>query len=144
MKYTSPWTRDAMLPQSVMVTIRERDELLLGISFLFEPAPYSKTLRYQTEGENGTFTLAPLQDTYIRLVSTLPLTPEMIKALRDDPPRARLYIFARGWYSDMASTKNYELPLCRVFHIPPDLVVGRLRGILIAARDQDLQVEHPV
>src|SRR5260370_3744812 len=28
-KYTSPWTRDAMLPKSVMVTIRERGELLL-------------------------------------------------------------------------------------------------------------------
>ena len=31
MKYTSPWTRDAMLPKSVMVTIRERDELLLDV-----------------------------------------------------------------------------------------------------------------
>ena len=30
-KYTSPWTRDAMLPKSVMVTIRERDELLLDV-----------------------------------------------------------------------------------------------------------------
>src|SRR5262249_12499713 len=28
-KYTSPWTRDAMLPKSVMVTTRERGELLL-------------------------------------------------------------------------------------------------------------------
>src|SRR6266852_462855 len=28
-KYPSPWTRDAMLPKSVMVTTRERGELLL-------------------------------------------------------------------------------------------------------------------
>lgn len=95
-----------------------------GISFRFEPAPYSKPLEYQTGGENGTFTLAPFQDTYIRLGSTLRLTPEMIKALTDDPPRARLYIFARGWYSDIAGTKTYELPLCRVYHptMPGNLI----------------------
>src|SRR3989442_12798260 len=33
-KYTSPWTRDAMLPKSVMVTIRERGELLLDMGML--------------------------------------------------------------------------------------------------------------
>jgi len=29
-------------------------------------------------------------------------------------------------------------------HIPPNLVVGRLKRILIASRGEDLQVEHPV
>ena len=29
-------------------------------------------------------------------------------------------------------------------HIPPDLVVARLRGIPIATRGHDLQIEHPV
>src|SRR5262245_35525227 len=32
---------------------------------------------------------------------------------------------------------------CRSY-IPADLVVGRLRGILLASGGEDLQVEHPV
>jgi hypothetical protein len=31
-----------------------------------------------------------------------------------------------------------------ISHIPPNLVVGRLRTILIASRGEDLQIEHPV
>ena len=31
-----------------------------------------------------------------------------------------------------------------LFHIPPNLVVGRCRRTLIASGSEDLQVEHPV
>src|SRR5207302_6976966 len=34
--------------------------------------------------------------------------------------------------------------LGKIFHIPPNLVVGRCRRTLIASRREDLQVEHPV
>jgi hypothetical protein len=95
-----------------------------NISFRFEPAPYSSELRYFAEGAKGTFTLAPSQETHIRIGSKLPVTPEMIAALSSEPPRARLYIYAKGWYSDLEGLNTYDLSFCRIYHpsMPGNLI----------------------
>jgi hypothetical protein len=54
-----------------------------------------------------------------------------------------------GW-CELTEGLIYRLPVgldgsaFEPFHIPPDLVVRRLRRVSIAARGQNLQVEHPV
>ena len=95
-----------------------------NISFRFEPAPYASELRYFADGAKGSFTLEPSQETHIRLGSTLALTPEMIAALNSESPLARLYIYAKGWYSDLQGSEVHDLSFCRIYHpsMPGNLI----------------------
>src|SRR5215467_4228464 len=43
-----------------------------------------------------------------------------------------------------STTCTTSTPCSIIFHIPPNLVVGRCRRTLIASGSEDLQVEHPV
>lgn len=104
------------------------------ISFRFDPSKPPIRLKYQP-GTTVQFDLAPMQDTYLRLSSTLPMTPEMIKALNDGT--ARLYIFSRGSYGGGSKGDTYPLPFCRMYHptmsgnlihCPEDTMVGEVVG----------------
>jgi hypothetical protein len=112
---------DLLLGNSGAVEARGAFE---NISFRFEPSPFAKELRYLAEGTSGKFDLAPSQEANIRIGSMLPLTPQMIAALVSDPPQARLYIFAKGWYSNPEGSTKYDLSFCRIYHpsMPGNLI----------------------
>lgn len=95
-----------------------------NISFRFEPIPYSRELRYFAGGAKGAFVLSPSQETHIRVGSTAAFTSEMISALNSEPPRARLYIYSKGWYSDLQGSRAYDLSFCRMYHpsMPGNLI----------------------
>lgn len=95
-----------------------------NISFRFEPAPYANELRYFADGTTGTFDLAPSQEANIRIGSKLLLTSQMIAALVSDPPQARLYVFAKGWYSNPEGSTKYDISFCRIYHpsMPGNLI----------------------
>jgi hypothetical protein len=106
---------------------------LTDISFRFDPSEPPIRLQYQP-GVTVRFDLAPTQDTYLRLSSTLPMTPEMIKALNEGT--ARLYVFSRGSYTG-GKGDTYPLPFCRMYHptmpgnlihCPEDTMVGEVVG----------------
>lgn len=93
-----------------------------NISFRFDPSKPPIRLQYQIGAASINFDLAPKQDTYLRLASTLSMDEQMIKALNEGG--ARLYIFAKGSYSDEKGEHNYPLSFCRMYHptMPGNLI----------------------